>query len=125
MYVPVFLSLLVIAWVSLANVCMLNSLEDMHQNAVFSVLGLPWRKCAVIALVQSLFTAVLAVLLCAVLVMLVYATGLSSYVYLDVSGAFFAWSAVLLAVLCLLQYAVPYILLRRYRPADALTLSRE
>ncbi len=125
MYVPVFLSLLVIAGVSLANVCMLNSLEDMHQNAVFSVLGLPWRKCAVIPLVQSLFTAVLAVLLCAVLVMLVYAAGLASYVNLDVSGAFFAWSAVLLAVLCLLQYAVPYILLRRHRPADALTLSRE
>ena len=63
MYLPVLLSVLIITIVSLINVCTLNMADDLYHNAVFSLLGLPWKKCSCFSLVQSFFSAFLSVVL--------------------------------------------------------------
>ena len=72
MYLPVFICVLCITIISVINVCTLNLSEDMRENAVFSVLGLPWRKNGLFSLIQLDFWSTVLLILVVVCVCLVY-----------------------------------------------------
>ncbi len=55
MYLPVLICVLIITIISIVNVCALNMSDDLYHNAIFSLLGLPWRRCVSFSVIQSFF----------------------------------------------------------------------
>ena len=83
MYLPVFICVLCITIISVINVCTLNLSEDMRENAVFSVLGLPWRKNGLFSLIQIIITNVISLMFVMMFLILAERTKISEYVYIQ------------------------------------------
>ena len=126
MYLPVLLSVLIITIVSLINVCTLNMADDLYHNAVFSLLGLPWKKCSCFSLVQSLFSAFFVC--CAVFSFFLAVTAklhLENYVYVNFSVPVLVLLGGVIVLLCAIHFIVPYQILRKKQPADVLRNRKE
>lgn len=120
MYLPVFICVLCITIISVINVCTLNLSEDMRENAVFSVLGLPWRKNGLFSLIQIIITNVISLMLVMMFLILAERTKISEYVYIQLDF----WSTVLLILVvvcvCLVYYFVASRMLKKKNPVELL-----
>lgn len=125
MYLPVLLSVLIITIVSLINVCTLNMADDLYHNAVFSLLGLPWKKCSCFSLVQSLFSAFLSVVLFFFFLAVTAKLHLENYVYVNFSVPVLVLLGGVILLLCAVHFIVPYQILRKKQPADVLRNRKE
>lgn len=125
MYLPIVVCVLVITVISLINVCTLNMADDLYHNAIFSLLGLPWKQCSVFSLIQSAFSAFLSVVLFLVLLIFTVKLKLTEYLLVGLSRASMGVMAAALIFLCAIHYAVPYAILSRKQPVDVLRDRKE
>ena len=118
--VPVFICVLCITIISVINVCTLNLSEDMRENAVFSVLGLPWGKNSLFSLIQIIITNVISLMFVMMFLILAERTKISEYVYIQLDF----WSTVLLILVvvcvCLVYYFVASRMLKKKNPVELL-----
>lgn len=125
MYLPIVICVLVITIISLVNVCTLNMADDMYHNAIFSLLGLPWKKCSFFSLLQSLLTAFLSVILFLVLVVLSLKLNLTEYLLIELNRSSVGALATTLLILCIIHYVVPYSTLCKKQPVEVLRNRKE
>lgn len=125
MYLPITICVLVITIISLVNVCTLNMADDLYHNAIFSLLGLPWKKCSVFSFIQSIFTAFLSVILFFVLLLLTVKLKLTDYLLVGLNRTSIGVLIGTLIFLCAIHYIVPYTTLCRKQPVDVLRERKE
>lgn len=125
MYLPIVVCVLVITVISLINVCTLNMADDLYHNAIFSLLGLPWKQCSVFSLIQSLFTAFLSMVLFFVLLFLTAKLKLTDYLLVDLNRTSMGVLTGTLIFLCAIHYIVPYATFCRKQPVDVLRNRKE
>lgn len=125
MYLPIVICVLVITVISLINVCTLNMADDLYHNAIFSLLGLPWKKCSVFSFIQSIFTAFLSVILFFVLLLLTVKLKLTDYLLVGLNRTSIGVLIGTLIFLCAIHYIVPYTTLCRKQPVDVLRERKE
>lgn len=124
-YLPIVVCVLVITIISLINVCTLNMADDLYHNAIFSLLGLPWKQCSVFSLIQSIFSAFLSVVLFFVLLVLTVKLKLTDYLLVDLNRVSMGVLMGTLIFLCAIHYVVPYAMLSRKQPVDVLRDRKE
>ena len=125
MYLPIVICVLAITVISLVNVCTLNMADDLYHNAIFSLLGLPWKKCSLFSLIQSLFGAFLSVILLFVLLVLTVKLNLTEYLLIELNRTSVGVLAGALVFLCAIHYIVPYTTLCKKQPVDVLRDRKE
>jgi hypothetical protein len=119
-YLPVFVCVLLVTLISLINVCTLNLAEDIRQNAVFCILGLPWKKNSLLTVIQSVITAVMSAGLAVFFLLLIQRTALSTYIYAKISGITVLAVVLILFILCLIHYLCAAWILKKNKPAELL-----
>lgn len=125
MYLPIVICVLVITIISLVNVCTLNMADDMFHNAIFSLLGLPWKRCSLFSLLQSFLTAFLSVIMFLIFVVLSLKLNLTEYLLIELNRSSVGALAVTLLILCIIHYVVPYSTLCKKQPVEVLRNRKE
>lgn len=125
MYFPIVICVLVITIISLVNVCTLNMADDLYHNAIFSLLGLPWKKCSLFSVIQSLFTAFLSVILFLALLVLTVKLKLTEYLLIELNPTSVGVLVGVLIFLCAIHYIVPYTTICKKQPVDVLRDRKE
>ena len=118
MYLPVLICVLIITIISIVNVCALNMSDDLYHNAIFSLLGLPWRRCVSFSVIQSFFTAFFSVVMFFALFATVQKLNLTEYLLIKLDWVTVVSMVVMLVVLCFVHWIVPYIILCRKQPVE-------
>ena len=110
---PVIVMLMILVMVSSISSTAISTRKRLRDYAVFSLSGLPWSKCIVINLMQSLMTAGGAVLLAAIGGIVLRFTPLRETFYVS----FGIWQILICGVLILLYLLVsllmPWVMLRK------------
>lgn len=125
MYLPIVVCVLVITLISLVNVCTLNMADDLYHDAIFSLLGLPWKQCSVFSLIQSIFSAFLSLVIFSVLLLVVVKLKLTEYLLIDLSGETIGMLTGTLIFLCAIHYVVPYAMFCKKQPVEVLRDRKE
>ena len=107
MYLPVLICVLIITIISIVNVCALNMSDDLYHNAIFSLLGLPWRRCVSFSVIQSFFTAFFSVVMFFALFATVQKLNLTEYLLIKLDWVTVVSMVVMLVVLCFVHWIVP------------------
>ena len=118
MYLPVLICVLIITIISIVNVCALNMSDDLYHNAIFSLLGLPWRRCVSFSVIQSFFTAFFSVVMFFALFATVQKLNLTEYLLIKLDWVTVVSMVVMLVVLCFVHWIVPYVILCRKQPVE-------
>ncbi|MCH5265306.1 MAG: hypothetical protein J1F02_05355 [Lachnospiraceae bacterium] len=120
LYVPVLVCVLLVTVISLVNVCTLNLADDIPQNAVYCILGLPWRKNSLFSLIQSAITAVMSMVLACFFLLIIQRTALNAYIYARLDGLTVFSVLLILVILCLFHYLSAVWIIRRNKPVELL-----
>ena len=118
MYLPVLICVLIITIISIVNVCALNMSDDLYHNAIFSLLGLPWRRCVSFSVIQSFFTAFFSVVMFFALFATVQKLNLTEYLLIKLDWVTVVSMVVMLVVLCFVHWIVPYVILCKKQPVE-------
>lgn len=119
-YLPIFICILCITIISIINVCTLNLADDIRQNAVFSVLGLPWKKNSLFSLIQIIITTVMSLVLAMLVILIIRQTKLNEYIYIKINLLSGSLLFVLIVAICLIYYFVASRTLRKHKPVELL-----
>ena len=120
LYVPILVCVLLVTVISLVNVCTLNLADDIPQNAVYCILGLPWRKNSLLSLIQSAITAVMSMVLACFFLLMIQRTALNAYIYARLDGLTVLSVLLILVILCLFHYLSAVWIIRRNKPVELL-----
>lgn len=120
MYLPIFVMVFCITTVSVINVCTLNLSEDMRENAVFSVIGLPWQKNSIFSLIQIIITNVISLITVTLFLILAERTKLSEYIYIALGKKSVVLVFLIMFVICCIYYFVASRMLKKRNPVELL-----
>lgn len=120
MYLPLFICVFLVTLISLINVCMLNTSDDLRQHVIYSLLGLSWKRNRILFIIQGLFTVFLSLSLSLFCIMLVEKTRLRLYLFAQMNMG--TWMCLIGVMLLLLfvTYQVPTSILKKNKPVELL-----
>ncbi len=110
---PVVIMLTLLVAVSSISATAISTRKRLHDYAVFSLSGLPWGRCIIINLLQSLLTAILAGILAAAGAIILQYTPLKETFYVTVGIWQILCCGALILVYLLISLLMPKIMLTR------------
>lgn len=110
---PVVIMLTLLVAVSCISATAITTRKRLHDYAVYSLCGLPWGRCIVINLLQSLLTAAAAGILAAAGALVLQFTPLKESFYVTFGGRQILCCGALILVYLLISLLMPKIMLSR------------
>lgn len=118
---PIIIVLFIMASVGSISSSAMNTRRRLRDYAVYAVCGLPWRKCAVINLMQSVMMAFLSVILAAGAILLAQHTSLGDSFSITWNPWVFISAAGIVLVYLILSMLMPVLIIGRSSPKQVLT----
>ena len=110
---PVIIMLMVLVMISSISSTALSTRRRLHDYAVFALSGLPWQKCIVINLLQSLMTAGAAAAAALICGAVLQHTSLRELFYVKPGGWQLLSCAAVIGIYLLISLWMPHLMLRK------------
>lgn len=118
---PIILVLLVLVMVSGISSSALSVRRDMRSFAIFSILGLPWKKCGMIKLIQSLIISISSCICAGIFGIVMKLCGMSEYFAIIFEYRTVAAVVGIILFYLLISMLMPILLLGKTSPKQLLT----
>lgn len=120
MLLPIIIVLIVMVLISSINASALAARNRLRDYAKFYIVGLTWRKCALVNLLQAVIINAAAILMCVAGIFIIQKTGLAKSVIVFGNSWTAAAVTVLAAFNILISMIMPLIMLSRTSPKQLL-----
>lgn len=120
MLLPIIIVLIVMVLISSINASALAARNRLRDYAKFYIVGLTWRKCALVNLLQAVIINAAAILMCVAGIFIIQKTGLAQSVIVFGNSWTAASVAALAAFNILISMIMPLIMLSRTSPKQLL-----